>query len=168
MSDGEAATGRINEVLAERNEELEKELAEMRALLGRPLNVNVQSANQDVLKKIGDYLPQLTHLSTNVAEVGGKLVQANALTEQTNRSLGHLVSHLATIAETLDRLIPEPPEGGPEADDRYFHMEAGAPWDGRLCKKYGMAWSVVDPGDMDPLNVGDPCAASHAVWRGEA
>lgn len=164
----EAANERINEHLAKENERLQRELSEVRAMLGRPVNVNVTGPEGATLTKIGEYLPQLTHLSTNTAEVGGKL--ANMVSHQitTNVKFDTMIHTLDRIADSLDRLIPEPPEGGPEADDRHFHMEAGAPWDGRLCKKYGLTWSVVDPGDLDPLSAGDQCTAKHAVWKEEA
>lgn len=119
MSDVEV----FNEHLAAENERLERQLTELRAMLGKPVTVNVQSPDSHVMQQIAQYLPQLTHMSTNISMVASALQNGNVAA-----GIGMVAAHLdgntrmmGRVAEALGRLIPEPPESGPDPDDRYFH-----------------------------------------------
>lgn len=88
MADPHDETG-INSQVLEENARLTAELQQARALLERPIEVNVRG-DRDVgalLVKIKDYLPQLTILATNVAYVASALQAQN--------------KHLAEIATSL-------------------------------------------------------------------
>lgn len=167
MSDpGSEVNAAFNEHLAAENERLEKEIGELRTLLGRP--ITIQAPEENVLRKIGEYLPKFGELAANTATIAGEMKQERKAVaqryDQQVRQMGHLIDHLSRVGEALERLLPEPPVGGPEPDDRFIHLEAGALWDGRVCKKYGLVWECHDPGDADPLNPGDQCTVSHKVW----
>lgn len=114
MTDVEAATDRINEVLAEENERLKQDLLRTRALLERPVTVNIQSSDAATLKKVGEYLPQLTHLASNVATVGGELIQARKHAETHGKALlesqKKLDQTMRRIAAALERAYPIPEE----------------------------------------------------------
>lgn len=81
MSD--AVAEGINAHLEQENERLRNELAYVRSMLAKPVNVNVQSPDAGTLRMIEQYLPQLTHIATN---------------------LSHVASNLTTVTATLDRI----------------------------------------------------------------
>lgn len=83
----QAATDVINEALADENEKLQRQLREMQSLLGRPINVNVQSPDQETLRKIGEYLPQLTFMATNISMVASAIQAVNANAIATTKML---------------------------------------------------------------------------------
>jgi len=102
MTDVTAANAAFNEALAEENERLNKELGDMRALLGRAVNVNVQAPEQATLKKIGDYLPQLTHISTNLSQVASAIQASNNTAVTLATRLAEQNALLQRIAEGIE------------------------------------------------------------------
>lgn len=59
----------INAHLVEQNDRLSRELEELRTLLRQPVNIQVQSPDSATLNRIGQYLPQLTNIATNLSYV---------------------------------------------------------------------------------------------------
>lgn len=171
MAEGKPTTveGAINERLAADLDAAEKERDSLRAMLGRPVNVNIQAPEQGTLKKIEDYLPQLTHISTNLSQVASAIQNSNSNAMAISSALYTQNKLLERIADTLERLAPIPADLGDNEDhvtDRYVHVDPenwSTPpvWDGRVCKRYGMAWTVFDSGPNDPVSPGGSCALQH-------
>jgi hypothetical protein len=68
---------RINEHLLEERDQAVEQLKKVERLLERPVNVTIQSSEEATLKKIGEYLPQLTHMATNLAHVASAIQAVN-------------------------------------------------------------------------------------------
>ncbi|NUS02077.1 MAG: hypothetical protein HOV97_05880 [Nonomuraea sp.] len=112
---------KLNDHLAEENQRLSKEIDDMRALLGRPVAVNIQAPEQHVLQQIGSYLPKFGELATNTATIAGQLMQANTrqAAERQQEQSEHrerlestkkLDHTLRRIAAALERAYPIPEE----------------------------------------------------------
>lgn len=68
----DALTRGINAHLEQENDRLTKELDELRSLLRQPINIDVKS-DAATLKRIVDYLPQLTNIATNLAHTASAI-----------------------------------------------------------------------------------------------
>lgn len=69
------------EILERDNRDLREQIESLQAVLNRPVNVRVEqppAPEQATLKKIGEYLPQLTHISTNLSHVASAVQNVNA------------------------------------------------------------------------------------------
>lgn len=68
------------EILEQDNRQLREALESVQALLNRPVNVTVSAPpvpEQATLKKVADYLPQLSHISTNLSHVASAVQSVN-------------------------------------------------------------------------------------------
>lgn len=92
-----------NSILEQENERLGKELDELKAILTRPMVVNVEQNTSPAMNQILTYLPQLTHISTNLSHVASTVSAMNS----------SMVAALDRLTKTLEArlpLIPEPEE----------------------------------------------------------
>lgn len=74
-------------ILEQDNARLQKEMDDLRDLLGRPVAVTVQSPDSEALRTISQYMPQLTHLSTNMSYVASNLMMVNTTLQQIAEAL---------------------------------------------------------------------------------
>lgn len=90
------------EGILDRNLALEDEVRDLKQLLGRPITIQGQDA--EAWRKFMDYMPQLTHLATNVS-MTASAVQAN------KASLDSINLTLQRIATALEggNVLPNPP-----------------------------------------------------------
>ena len=94
---------RINEHLLEERDQAVEELKKLKELLGRPVNVTIKGPEESTLVKIGEYLPQLTYMATNISSVASAIQASNGLTSA-------LIDRLDRIADIWERtqLIDKP------------------------------------------------------------
>lgn len=112
MTDASAANATFNEALAEENERLNSELAKYRALIERPVTVNIQSAEASALKKLVEYLPKFGELAVNTATIAGEMIKAaKRQSEEHDALMRAIVKQDHTqrrIAAALERAHPIP------------------------------------------------------------
>lgn len=155
----------------------EQERDALREMVGRPITVT--QGDGPAMTEFRQHIPKLSQISEHLSTIAGQLMQAqnklgssgdamvaNALQKQTET--------LERIADVLDRLAPVPADLGDEREDevtdRFVHVDEGnwsttPVWAGRLCKRYGKAWTVFDPGPNDPVSAGGSCALQHPGQR---
>lgn len=95
---------RLNLHLAEELLRTGEELASLRALL------QGAQARDEHLRKILEYMPQLTHLSTNVSHVASAVQATNGTLNVISSHGINAVDQLTRIANALERLAPPPKE----------------------------------------------------------
>lgn len=95
----------LNQALIERNLQLEAELEAARAVMGRPIDVKVQS-DVEALNTVKTYLPQLTHMSTNFSHVASKLDWINDRLTAMHTQQARVIGAVERIADALDRAFP--------------------------------------------------------------
>lgn len=69
------------EILERDNRDLREQVESLQAVLNRPVTVQIQQPEPPdltTLKKVADYLPQLTHISTNLSHVASAVQSVNA------------------------------------------------------------------------------------------
>jgi hypothetical protein len=98
--------------LAEENLRRSRENDDLRRLIERPVEVSVDIRGQDhaAWQKFMDYMPHLTMVSSNLAEVAGAMknpaTPTNAALTGISNSLVGINNHLARIADALERAHP--------------------------------------------------------------
>ena len=106
----EPAKPEVNlEGILDRNLALEDEVRDLKQLLGRPITIQGQDA--EAWRKFMDYMPQLTHLATNVS-MTASAVQANkASLDSINLTLQRIATALegGNVGESVGRRIEEAP-----------------------------------------------------------
>lgn len=91
-----------SEILAQQLRETQDLLDSTKALLARPVTVEVKMpppAEQKTLEKIGQYLPQLTHIATNLSHVASAVQMSNSKSDDLNKTLKR-------IADALEKESP--------------------------------------------------------------
>lgn len=85
------------DILRQQLKETQDLLESTKQLLARPVNVKVDlppAAEQATLKKIAEYLPQLTHMSSNLSHVASAVQASNAHAEDISKQLKRIADAL--------------------------------------------------------------------------
>lgn len=98
-------------ILEQDNARLQKELADTRALLTRPVSVKVNGPDSAALGRVVEYLPQLTYIATNLSMVASALQNGQGSAS----SLLGINNQLMRIADTLERAFPPDSKAEEEA-----------------------------------------------------
>jgi hypothetical protein len=87
------------QILEQDNARLQKEVDDLRALLARPVGVTVTGPDSAALNRVVEYLPQLTHIATNLSQVASAL-QRN---EQTLSAIADALDGITAVRMPQDR-----------------------------------------------------------------
>ena len=99
----EPAKSEVNlEGILDRNLELEDEVRDLKQLLSRPITIQGQDA--EAWRKFMDYMPQLTHISTNISSTASAVQNSSSKLDMINLTL----QRIATALEG-GGVLPNPP-----------------------------------------------------------
>lgn len=90
-------------------------------LLNRPVSVTVQSSDSGVMQQIAQYLPQLTHIATNLAHVASAVQQQN----ESLKAVANALSDAQVIKMPSDR---QAPKNGPKGPSWFSDGASNTPW----------------------------------------
>lgn len=87
-------------ILEQQNERLEEEIAQLKRIAERPIQVT--SPDSGALKKIEQYLPQLTHIATNLAHAASAIQKLEPEMRSSHSQQARIATALERIADALE------------------------------------------------------------------